>query len=288
MATFYEQRAEKFYIGEMTHYPFPLHVHEVVELVVLERGSVTMIIADRQYQLKAGDMAIIFPLVPHGYLSLSDDLRGLVAIFSPDLIADYAKAFHSSLPDSPVRRASALDSHIRLAVSRIRELEDAVASPFSTAYLHVLLAGVFQSISLNPLAEYDEPGLGYRIIHYVSDHVCENITLESTAHALGISISHLSHFFSQKIHINFRRFINSLRIDKARQLMRDPNMTLTTICALCGYTNIRTFRRAFLQETGTLPSDELRSQRVKTGKATNPKSSGQTGSTNAEAPVQEA
>ena len=116
----------------------------------------------------------------------------------------------------------------------------------------------------------------------------ENITLESTAHALGISISHLSHFFSQKIRINFRRFINSLRIDKARQLMRDPNMTLNTICALCGYTNIRTFRRAFLQETGTLPSDELRAQRVKAGKKEKQKPAQKTAKAKAEAKAQQA
>ena len=43
--------------------------------------------------------------------------------------------------------------------------------------------------------------------------------------------------------------------------MRDPNLTLTDICDACGYTNMRTFRRAFQQEIGCLPSDHLLSLR---------------------------
>ena len=39
--------------------------------------------------------------------------------------------------------------------------------------------------------------------------------------------------------------------------MRDPNLTLTEICGICGYANMRTFRRAFMAEIGVLPSDHM-------------------------------
>ena len=98
---------------------------------------------------------------------------------------------------------------------------------------------------------------------YIFDHACEDITLENTARGLGISHSHLSHLFSQRFHINFRRFVNAIRIDKARMLMRDPRMTLTSICYSCGYGNIRTFRRAFVRETGMLPGQYQQRRRGK-------------------------
>ena len=43
--------------------------------------------------------------------------------------------------------------------------------------------------------------------------------------------------------------------------MRDPTLTLTTVSGMCGFSNMRTFRRAFLQETGTLPSDAAKEGR---------------------------
>jgi AraC-like DNA-binding protein len=125
------------------------------------------------------------------------------------------------------------------------------------AYLHVILASLLHSFTYRPVYDYSEGGLGYRIISYITGHALEKITLESAARALGISISHLSHFFSEQLHTNFRGFINAIRIEKARLMMRDPNLTLTEICDACGYTNMRTFRRAFQQEVGCLPSDHL-------------------------------
>ena len=100
-----------------------------------------------------------------------------------------------------------------------------------------------------------------RVLRYISEHACEKLTLANAARDLGISESHLSHLFSQRFHINFRRFINAIRVDKAMAWMRDPRMTLTTICGRCGYENMRTFRRAFLRETGQLPNAYMKSIR---------------------------
>ena len=36
---FYETRSELFFLGGMTQYPFPLHVHEVVEMAYLYTGE---------------------------------------------------------------------------------------------------------------------------------------------------------------------------------------------------------------------------------------------------------
>ena len=40
MSTFYEHREEKVFIGEMTQYPFPVHVHEVAEIIAVTTGSI--------------------------------------------------------------------------------------------------------------------------------------------------------------------------------------------------------------------------------------------------------
>ena len=261
MHPFYEQRSEKLFIGGMMHYPFPTHMHAVAELLILTRGRADIGIDGVRYRLSPGDAAVVFPLVPHSYDALSEDSDGLVAIFPPDIIPEYAGTFQGLQPESPLLRAERTGSEVRYAVERLKTLDMEDDLPMCVALLHVLLAGVLHRLTYRPVYNYCEHDLGYRIIRYISEHAFEEVTLESASRGLGISASHLSHFFSEKMHTNFRRFINTIRIDRARNMMRDPNLTLTWISDACGFANMRTFRRAFLKETGRLPSEHLLSLR---------------------------
>ena len=257
MKAFYEQREETLFIGEMTHYPFPAHVHEVAEIVAVTAGRVRLGIDGTVYDLRTGDIAVIFPLTAHSYEEVSPDAEGLAAIFLPDMIPEYTGTFRGLMPENPVLRASGTGPDTARAVRRMRELNMEEDLPLCVAYLHVLLAGTLHRLSYRPVYDYSEFGLGYRIVHYMSEHACEDITLESAAHALGISASHLSHFFADRMKMSFRRYINAIRIDKARLMMRNPALTLSMVCDACGYNSMRTFRRAFLREMGCVPSEHL-------------------------------
>ena len=261
MNTVYEQRSEKLFIGGMTEHPCPTHVHALAELVILQQGSAVISVDEVAYRLAPGDALVIFPLVPHSFDSLSEDSRGLTAIFPPDIIPEYAGTFHGLQPENPLLPAAKTSVDLRLAVDRLSRMNMEDDLPMCVAYLHVLLAGMLHSLTYRPVYDYSERGLGHRILTYISEHAFEEITLETASHALGISASHLSHFFSEHLHTNFRRFINAIRIERARLLMRDPNLTLTEICDACGYTNMRTFRRAFQLEMGCLPSDHVQALR---------------------------
>ena len=257
MNPFYEERKEKLFIGGMTRYIFPAHVHNMAELVVLTRGTAVVGIDDVRYRLSPGDAAVVFPLVPHSYDELSPDSAGITAIFPPDIIPEYEGTFHGLQPELPVLPAAGSGPGLSLAVRQLEKLDMKDDLPLCVAYLHVLLACILHRLTYRPVYNYSGQDLGYRIICYISEHAYEDITLESASRALGISASHLSHFFSEKMHTNFRHFINAIRINRARLMMRSPNLDLTWISDACGFTNMRTFRRAFLREVGCLPSEHL-------------------------------
>lgn len=263
MQAVYEQRQERLFIGGMTEYPVAKHVHEQAELVIIREGTAWISLDDVQYCLHPGDAAVMFPLVPHSFDRLSGESRGLIAIFPPDMIPEFTGTFHGMHPVTPLLRADQTGAEFRIAADRLDGLSMEENLPLCVAYLHVLLADMIHRLPCSPVYDYNEQDLGHRIISYVSANAYEEITLENAAYAMGISASHLSHFFSEKLHVNFRRFVNSLRIEKARLMMRDPTRTLTEICGACGYNNMRTFRRAFQKETSCLPSDYIRSLREK-------------------------
>ena len=258
MKAFFEARDTSLFVGRMTVNAFPLHVHENVEIAYVRSGTCDMQIGGAAFQLRPGDLAICFPLTPHSYDRLSGDCQGFAAFFLPDTIAEFANTFHRCQPVEPVIRREALGEEIPRLIERLMETPSDQPSPVRLAYLHLLLAHVLSGLRLRPADDGNERDLAARVIRHIYTHACERITLDSTARALGISRSHLSHIFAQQYRVNFRRFINAIRINKALVLMRDPLVNLTQVCYGCGYENMRTFRRAFTQETGMLPSEYLR------------------------------
>lgn len=258
---FYEQRTENIFMGVICDHPFPTHVHDVVEIVCLQTGSIEMTIAGKTLMLLPGDIALAFPSVPHSYDFVSEDASGLSLIFLPDTITEFYHTFRTMEPIHPLLlnqdKATELNSLIR-SIQRISTRES--ATPLKLGYLHLFLSYLLTCTPLIGRSRNPHSTLTDQVLQYISEHFTEPLTLESTAHAMGISRIHLSHIFSQQLHINFRQYINTLRIDRARTLLQNPSYSISQIAYLCGYGNQRTFHRAFLAQCG-MPPNQFRNER---------------------------
>lgn len=248
-SVFYEanpnNNAEVFFYGPICAQPFPMHVHDVVEMVCVTEGCVTMTIGGEKVYLAAGDIAVTFPTVPHSYDEVSQDVNGIAFIFVPSVIQEFHHIFRTMVPQSAHVQKNAVPVEAAAIVEKMMQLTAEEMQQLRLGYLHVLLAYLLPAMNLIPVNRHVEMGLSYQVFHYISQHFTEPLSLESTAHALGISRIHLSHIFSQQLHINFRQYINTLRIDRACVLLRDPANSISQIAYMCGYGNPRTFHRAF-------------------------------------------
>lgn len=251
---FYEQRPERQFAGHICETPFPSHVHDSVEIVCPIAGELTLTIGGAQYHVHPGDIAVIFPAVPHSYDEVSADLDGLTLIFLPDAISEFGHTFRTMLPIHPLLSRWDKAQELNVVIRNLIKLSHQPASSLQSAYLHLFLAYLFTCLPLQPISRHSQDNLSYQVLHYISEHFTEPLSLESTAHALGISRIHLSHIFSQQLHINFRQYINTLRIDKATYLLRNPELSITQVSSLCGYNNPRTFHRAFQSQLHMPPN----------------------------------
>ena len=251
---FYEQRPEMFFVGPMCDHAFPTHVHDSVEIVCLMHGILDITLGSRQYRLHPGDIAIAFPAIPHSLDFVSEDAVGMALFFLPDAISEFSSTFRTKLPVRPILTREALPVEIRLIAEQMMKLSSPVGSPLMLGYLHLFLSYLFCSLELQPLVKHMQSGLMQQVLHYISEHFTEDITQDSVSRALGISAIHLSHIFSQQLHINFREYSNALRIDRACSLLYDSSLSISQIADLCGFGNPRTFHRAFQSRCQTTPN----------------------------------
>ncbi len=257
---FYEQRTETIFMGVICNHPFPSHVHDVVEIVCLQTGSMEMTISGKSIMLLPGDIAVAFPSEAHSYDYVSEDASGLSLIFLPDTIMEYYHTFRTMQPVYPLLLHQDKAPELTGITRQLQKLTAAEhATSLKLGYLHLFLAYLLTSLPLTTRARNPHSTLTDQVLHYISEHFTEPLTLENTARALGISRIHLSHIFSQQLHINFRQYINTLRIDRACTLLRNPSYSISQIAYQCGYGNQRTFHRAFLAQCG-MPPNQYRAE----------------------------
>lgn len=246
---FYERRSEDVFAGPICNYPFPSHVHDVAEIVCITSGELAMTIGGREVLVRPGDIAMAFPSVPHSYDRVSKDADGVALIFSPDAISEFSHRLRCMTVEDPLLSSGQKDPELDRIVENMQRVGLQQNAALKLGYLHLFLSYLFSCIHLRPVDRHvQQSGLSYQVLHYISEHYTEPLSLETTARALGISRIHLSHIFSQQLRINFRQYINTLRIDRACYLLRDPNYNISQIAYLCGYGNPRTFHRAFLAQ----------------------------------------
>ena len=55
--------------------------------------------------------------------------------------------------------------------------------------------------------------------------------------------------------VTVNEYITGLRLEKAKELLRDPSVKLYDICAMIGYTSPPYFTKLFKRHTGLTPSE---------------------------------
>lgn len=125
---------------------------------------------------------------------------------------------------------------------------------------HDLSAWLYETLSdlLDRTAGYADArhaNIIHRCIQYIGTGYAEHLTLESAARALFLSPDYLSRIFSKETGTSFNRYLNNVRITKAKELIRSGNLRLTDISQMVGYDDQSYFTKVFRRITGMSPNE---------------------------------
>jgi len=99
------------------------------------------------------------------------------------------------------------------------------------------------------------PAWAQELKELIQDHIDTNLSLKELSKGLEINPSYLSREFSKYFEdLSFGEYIRKLRIEKATELIRSSNYSLTEIAYLTGFSDQSHFTRIFKKYTGKNPS----------------------------------
>ncbi len=90
-------------------------------------------------------------------------------------------------------------------------------------------------------------------LKYIGARYTENLTLDDVAGAVFLSPTYFSKLFNEEMKCRFTTYLNSLRIAKAKLLLKNSDISLVDIAGLIGYEDQSYFTKMFKKMTGVSP-----------------------------------
>ena len=142
----------------------------------------------------------------------------------------------------------------------LADAREAVAFDRSAARL--LLARAIEILDSAP----EEPRSGglagwqlRRLDSFIADHLAATITLEGMAACVRLSPSHFGRAFKATVGETPHAHVLRKRVERAKELMRDPSLSLAEIALDCGLADQSHLNRVFRRHSGTSPNAWRRS-----------------------------
>ncbi|MBQ4556662.1 MAG: helix-turn-helix domain-containing protein [Clostridia bacterium] len=127
--------------------------------------------------------------------------------------------------------------------------EDCMAILYSI-YAEILRA---QSVAYIPLAKRTRLDAA---VQFISENFAdESLTVESVAATAAMSESHFRRLFKSTYQVSPVKYINLIRINRAKELIRYSNTSFSQIALDTGFANLYYFSRIFKKEVGCTPSE---------------------------------
>lgn len=253
MEVLYQQKDQLKLFQRRDNLDFVPHLHNALELVLFTQGSSTVICDTKRYALSAGDIFIAFPNRVHGYEN-SRECRALVFVIpTVPYLSCLQSTLEQTLPAEPLLRVgqwehTGVDKILKMALEDV-----SCPSAVMQGYAMLIVGKLLPLLQLKPYAKSSATAL-HSLLQYLNTHYTQPLTRKDLAVATGYNESYISHLFSDALHTTLTDYLATLRMDDARYLLANSDMSVSSIALSLGFGSIRSFNRVFLNRMNMSPA----------------------------------
>ena len=194
-----------------------------------------------RYSCHAGLMEMIFPIVYDGVL---------IAYIQIGQFRDAEQVYSSA------DRLSEIAERYGLSFERLRMLyeELPIVSEEKLNSLCNIINILVKSFWVDGLITYNRSMLSVKIERYIEDHLSENVGLNEICSKFYLSKNAAYRLFRNEFQTTVNDFIIKKRLKRAQELLQsDPDLNITQISYLCGFSDYNYFIRLFKKQVGKTP-----------------------------------
>ena len=247
---------------------FTIHWHDRIELLFVKSGALKVKIANGEDTVYKNSLVIIPPGKPHSGISAKDNTQYYTIMFN---VTD----FYNS--------AYACEKFLRPIIKKEVDFVKYTTDPEILENTKALIREYFSKETASSLSVI---GCVYKILallckkcvcesksiaadeqfknvlDFIETHFRENISSAFLSKKFGYTEEYFCRRFKLITGITPMNYINILRLEKAKKLMRDREIKISSVSAQVGFSDINYFTRRFKKYFGITPSEYISKNRV--------------------------
>lgn len=251
---------------------YQMHWHSYGEILLVGPGQTNIYKVGRStYELVPNDFVLVWPMEMHAIVD-ADREKALVIQFS--------NAFIHSLFD--LRRIMHMYRNLHVVcccthpelAAKLKTITDRMKEIFFSDRLDreirccMLLMEFMLTLfdyrkELAPELKEEKRDYSSDVMRrmiIVTDYIKNNLTADdlsqgAMAEMAGISKDYFSRIFKNVTGMNYSKWLNTIRLEKASELLAQDGRTLTEVAMLSGFQSIPSFNRVFREEKGMAPGE---------------------------------
>jgi AraC-like DNA-binding protein len=239
---------------------FHAHSHAFFELALVLEGTCVWRIGRRTARLAAGDFLLLPPQVEH-YEQVPPGEAARMAWVGFDF-ASPPRVPPSLLEPAPTGHYAA---ELRGLMERIfaEHQSSALASAERARLLLREVLIVLCRAVERPADAGEEPAVPHMSLRqaqvarsaarYLTDNLARPLSVRDVARYHSLCTAHFSTVFRRYHGVSPQRFLHLSRVSRAKALIREGELTVKEIAAICGYVDAAHFCRRFKETTGVTP-----------------------------------
>lgn len=240
--------------------------------IFVESGTALVTVGEKNYTVESGHIVFIFPNQFH-YIRSADDTT--VSYISCSFVSDSVMLLN--LKNTPIRCSESdyayLLSALNNAASALSIYKESSNHNYKDVYLPQLLQKL--QIAYNCIEIFilivsnnrptEAPKESHKqtrhanitagVEEYLAERVRETISLQDTAQHFGYSVSNIQKIFKAVTGQSIIVYFNKLKLEEAKKLIAENNMTFSQIASYLGYSNPNYFSRIFKTTVGMTPTE---------------------------------
>lgn len=233
------------------------HIHNYIEILYALSGKFRVLLDNKEHSFCEGDMVLINSNEIHSVFSLSSGSNRYIVIkFEPEIFYTTSQSLfemkyimpfilNESIHQKVFLKKSISDTVIPGLISDINKefsekhygYELAVRANIFNLFLFILRKWNEQNIGLNFNMDINKDMMirFQTVLDYVEDNYHNNITALEMAQRCNLSYSYFSRLFTRIMKINFREYLNYVRISKSEWLLISSDLNITEVALQVGF-----------------------------------------------------